>query len=202
MAIWGALLSLAGTGLSAGLSAVNNKRAKQEQEDVFARQQAHLAAKGAEDPLARSEVQRALGQYDRDAQRQIENARNVSKITGATPEYSLAVQKNLTEGKADLMGNIAAGASERKDKYDALLEQSRLAQAAAQQEYRAQRNEQFANLAGNALSTFGSLVDGAIDSGGNKPSAPMRKTTANGQNEQNEEKKAQALGVVTKRREV
>lgn len=156
---WGALLSLAGTGLSAGLSAANNKRAKEEQEAEYARQQAHYNAKANENPLARSENQQVLNQYDRKAQQQVENARNVAKITGATPEYSLAVQKGVAQGRADLMGDIAAGASKQRDKYEDLAETSRQNQAAAQQAYRQQRNEQFTNLAANAASTFGSIVD-------------------------------------------
>ena len=175
---WGALLSLAGTGLSAGLSAVNNKRAKAEQDAEYARQQAHYQAKANENPLARSENQQVMNQYDRQSQRQIENARNVAAITGATPEYSLAVQKGVAEGRADLMGNIAAGASQRKDYYENMAERSAENQAAAQREYRAQRNEQFANLAGNAFSTFGSLVDASItpsDDNSDDAKAPAQK---------------------------
>lgn len=184
MALWGALLSLAGQGLAQGLSKINNDNADREREDYYETQSANIRAKKNENQLSRSDVRRVIGQYDREAQRQIENADNVAKITGATPEYSLAIQQGLAEGRADLMGNLQAGASERADKADAELKQIEAQQAAAQREYRAQRNEQFANLAGNAASTFGSMVDAAVGSS----SAPQRKTAT--ANSQNEEKKA------------
>mgnify|MGYP006916046741 CR=1 FL=1 len=169
---WGALISLAGTGLSAGLSAINNKRARQEEEAEAARREAHYEAKANENPLSRSENQHLLGQYDRSAQQQVENARNVAAITGATPEYGLAVQKGVAENRANLMGQMAAGASVRADKYEEMAEGARQDRAAAQQAYRQQRNEQFANLAANAASSFGSLVDATAGLGGNKAKTP------------------------------
>ena len=156
---WAAMISLAGTAASGIMSAINNKKAQQEADAEYARQQAYNQAKANENPLSRSENQQVLNQYDRDSQRQIETARNVAAITGATPEYSLAVQKGVAEGRANLMGNIAAGASERKDKYEAAAESARQAKATADQERRAARNETFANLASNAANAFGSIVN-------------------------------------------
>lgn len=163
---WGAIISLAGTAASGIMSKINNDKMENEQEGEFARQQAYYAAKAAENPLSRSENQRVLRQYDRDAQRQIENARNVAAITGATPEYGLAVQKNVAQGRADLMGNISAGASERADKYNENLETARQQQSAARLARMQQRNETFANLAANAANSFGSIVDSYGGMGG------------------------------------
>ena len=156
---WGAIISLAGTAASGIMSKINNDKMENEQEGEFARQQAYYAAMAAENPLSRSENQRVLRQYDRDAQQQIENARNVAAITGATPEYGLAVQKNVAQGRADLMGDISAGASERADKYNENLETARQQQSAARLARMQQRNETFANLASNAANSFGSIVD-------------------------------------------
>lgn len=164
----GLLLSLAGTGLSAGLSAINNKKAREAQQAESARRQAHYEAKANENPLSRSENQHLLGQYDRNAQQQIENARSMAAITGATPEYAAAVQKGVAEGKANLMGQMSAGASARADKYEEMAEGARQEAAANEQAYHAQRNEQYGNLAGNALSAFGSLASASMG-GGEKP---------------------------------
>lgn len=163
---WGAIISLAGTAASGIMSKINNDKMENDQEAEYARQQAYYAAKAAENPLSRSENQRVLRQYDRDAQRQIENARNVAAITGATPEYGLAVQKNVAQGRADLMGNISAGASERADKYNENLETARQQQSAARLARMQQRNETFANLAANAANSFGSIVDSYGGMGG------------------------------------
>ena len=156
----GLLLSLAGTGLSSVLSAKNNREAREAQQADSARRQAHYDAKANENSLSRSENQHLLGQYDRNAQQQIENARGVAAIIGATPEYAVAVQKGVAEGRANLMGQMSAGASARADKYEEMAEGARQEAAANEQAYHAQRNEQYANLAGNALSAFGSMADG------------------------------------------
>ena len=161
----GLLLSLAGTGLSAGLSAKNNREAREAQQEESARRQAHYEAKANENPLSRSENQHLLGQYDRNAQQQIENARSMAAITGATPEYAAAVQKGVAESRANLMGQMSAGSSARADKYEEMAEGARQEAAANEQAYHAQRNEQYANLAGNALSAFGSLASASMSGG-------------------------------------
>lgn len=160
---WSAVLGLAGQAASGIYSAINNARLRRQQEAESARQQAHYAAKAAENPLSRSENQRVMNEYDRKSQQQIENARNVAAITGATPEYALAVQKGVAQGRADLMGNIAAGASERKDKYEELGEQARQQKSQNEVERLAARNETFANLASNAANAFGSIVNAYAD---------------------------------------
>lgn len=161
----GLLLSLAGKGLSTYLSVKNNREAREAQQAESARRQAHYEAKANEDPLSRSENQHLLGQYDRDAQQQIENARSMAAIKGATPEYAAAVQKGVAEGRANLMGQMSAGASARADKYEEMAEGARQEAAANEQAYHAQRNEQYANLAGNASSDFGSLVSASMSGG-------------------------------------
>ena len=158
--IAGTLLSLAGTAASGLMSYFNNKKAQQQADAEAARQQAFYEAKANENPLSRSENQHLLGQYDRQAQQQIENARGVAAITGATPEYGLAVQKAVANGRADLMGNMTAGASERADKYSQLGEEARHQKALDDQARIAARNETFANLATNAANIVGSSIDG------------------------------------------
>lgn len=157
--IAGTILSLAGTAMSGLMSYFNNKRAQEKADAEAARQKAFYEAKANENPLARSENQHLLGQYDRQAQQQIENARGVAAITGATPEYGLAVQKAVANGRADLMGNMAAGASARADKYNQLGEEARHQKAMDDQARIAARNETFANLAANAANIVGSSFE-------------------------------------------
>lgn len=158
----GAILGAAGTAASGLMSYFNNKKAQRQADAEAARQQAYYQAKANENPLSRSENQHLLGQYDRDAQQQIENARGVAAITGATPEYGLAVQKAVANGRADLMGNMSAGASERADKYNQLSEEARHQKAMDDQARIAARNETFANLAANAANIVGSSLDSYI----------------------------------------
>lgn len=155
----GAILGLAGTAASGLMSYFNNKQAQQQADAEAARQQAFYEAKANENPLSRSENQHLLGQYDRQAQQQIENARGVAAITGATPEYGLAVQKAVANGRADLMGNMAVGASARADKYNQLGEEARHQKAMDDQARIAARNETFANLAANAANIVGSSFE-------------------------------------------
>lgn len=157
--MWGALLGFAGTAASRLMSYFNNQKAQQQADAEAARQQAYYQAKANENPLSRSENQHLLGQYDREAQQQIENARGVAAITGATPEYGLAVQKAVANGRADLMGNMSAGASERADKYNQLGEEARHQKAMDDQARIAARNETFANLAANAANIVGSSFE-------------------------------------------
>lgn len=157
---FGAITGLVGLGVSGVLSAVNNRRRQQEADAEAARQKAYYDAKANENPLSRSEVQHILGAYDRSAKQQIENARGVAAITGATPEFSAAVQKGVAEGRANLMGNVAAGASRRADYYNQLGEQAKHQKALEDQQRRYERNATYAALAGNATSAVGSIMDG------------------------------------------
>lgn len=156
---WGALIGLAGQAVSGIASAFNNRKMQQQADAEAARQKAYYEAKANENPLSRSENQHLLGQYDRDAQQQIENARGVAAITGATPEYGLAVQKGVAEGRANLMGQMAAGASARKDYFEQKGEETAHQKALDDQARRAERNQTYANLAANAASAAGSIID-------------------------------------------
>lgn len=157
---WGAIIGLAGLGASSALSAINNKKQQQAADAEAARQKVYYDAKANENPLSRSEVQHVLGQYDRAAEKQIENARSVAAITGATPEFTTAVQKGVAEGRANLMGNVAAGASQRADYYNMLGEQAQHQKALDDQRRRYERNQTYAALAANAASAVGSIMDG------------------------------------------
>lgn len=156
----GTIVSLAGQAASGIMSVVNNKRVARKEDAEYARQQAEYAARENENPLSRSESRAALNAYDKSAEQQVETARNVSKITGATPEYSLAMQKAAQEGRGNVVSGIAADASMRADKARNLVEGSRQEQAKAELARMRERNETYANLAGNAANAFGSILDG------------------------------------------
>lgn len=157
---WASLISLAGQGIGYALSASNARKQEKAAQAEYARQIAAEEAKANEDILSRSENKRLLAEYDRKAKDQVETARNVAAITGATPEYGLAVQESVAEGRARLMGDIAAGASERKDKSDAAIEKIRQNKAASDLARMEAKNQSYANLIANSASAFGSLVSG------------------------------------------
>lgn len=157
---WGAIIGLAGQAVSGALSITNNRRMQQEADAEAARRKAFYDAKANENPLSRSEVQHVLGQYDRSAQQQIENARSMAAIKGSTPEFAAAVQKGVAEGRANLMGQVAAGASRRADYYNMLGEQAQHQKAQEDMQRRMQRNSTYAALAGNAASAVGAIMDG------------------------------------------
>ena len=156
---WGAIVGLAGQAVSGVASVFNNKRTQSAADAEAARQEAYYNAQAMQDPLTRSENARLLAQYDRKAQQQVDNAQGVAAITGATPEYTLAVQKAVADGRADLMGGMAAEASERRDKYEDKAEEARHQKVLDDQERRAARNQTYANLAANAASAAGSIID-------------------------------------------
>lgn len=156
---WGAIVGLAGQAVSGIASAMNNRKMQQAADAETARQVASNEAKAYENPLSRSENQQAMAQYDRTSKQQLENARGVATITGATPEYALGVQKGIADGRAELMGGIAAGASAQKDKYLDKAEKAKEQKFADDQERRLARNTTYANLAANAASAAGSIMD-------------------------------------------
>lgn len=156
---WGAIVGLAGQAVSGIASAYNNKIMQQEADAETARQVASNEAKAYENPLSRSENQQAMAQYDRASKQQLENARGVATITGATPEYALGVEKGIADGRAELMGGISAGASAQKDKYLDAVEKAKEQKFTDDQERRLARNTTYANLAANAASAAGSIID-------------------------------------------
>ena len=158
------------------MSAVSARKEKQAADAEAARQQAHYEAKANEDALSRSENRQLLSEYDRKAQKQVETAKNVAAITGATPEYGLAVQKAVAEGRADLMGDIAAGDSARKDKYEELAEGVRHDKAVADIQREAAKQESYANIVANSASAFGSMLGGY--KAGESKKAPAASTPA------------------------
>ena len=156
----GAILGVAGTAASGIMSAVNNKKRERQAQAESARQIARAEALANEDPMLRGSNQKLMREYDRRAQEQVENARNVSAITGATPEYSVAVQEGVAQGRADMMSDIAAGADARRDKYLDQAEEARQSAAEAAEERALERNQTYANIAANAASAAGSLMQG------------------------------------------
>lgn len=156
----GSILGAAGSVASGIMSSINNKKALQAQQAEAARQQAYYEAKANEDPLSKASNQRLLNEYDRKSQKQMQAAQGVAAITGATPEYTLAVQKGIAEGRADLMGNISASHEATAEKALEQAELSRQQAAKAEQERLAARNQTYANLAANAASAAGSMISG------------------------------------------
>lgn len=169
---WGAIISLAGQAMSGISSAINNRRIQSSADAESSRRRAYYEAKANDNPLERSENKYLLGQYDRDAERQIENARNIAKITGATPEYGAAVQKAVAEGRSNLMGAMSAGASRRADYYNQLGERAAEQKYLEDQERRAARNQTYANLAANAASAAGAIIDSYGTGAKKAPAAP------------------------------
>lgn len=166
---WGAIVGLAGQAVSGVASIFNNKKTQSVADAEAARQEAYYNAQAMQDPLTRSENAKLLAQYDRKAQQQVDNAQGVATITGATPEYTLGVQKAVANGRADLMGGMAAEASERRDKYEDKAELARHQKVLEDQERRAERNTTYANLAANAASAAGSIIDSyGTNTGGNR----------------------------------
>lgn len=171
---WGSIIGLAGQSVSGALSITNNRRMQQEADAEAARRKAFYEAKANENPLSRSEVQHVLGQYDRSAQQQIENARSVAAIKGSTPEFAAAVQKGVAQGRANLMGQAAAGASQRADYYNMMGELAQHQKAQEDMQRRMQRNSTYAALAGNAASAVGAIMDGYS---AQQPKAPKMTTS-------------------------
>lgn len=164
------IVSLVGQGIGGMMSARSDRKEKQAADAEAARQQAHYEAKANEDALSSSKNRQVVNEYDRNTQRQVETAQNVAAIAGATPEYNLAVQKAVAEGRADLMGNIEAGESARKDKYDQLAEGVRHDKAVSDIQREAAKQESYANVVANSASTFGSML-GGYKAGGKNPDA-------------------------------
>lgn len=156
---WGTIVGLAGQAVSGIASTINNKKTQAVADSEAARQDAYYNAQAYEDPLARSENARLLNQYDRQSEQQLERAQGVANITGATPEYTLGVQKSIANGRADLMGSMSSSASERRDKYMDKAEIAKHRKVLEDQERRADRNTTYANLAANAASAAGSIID-------------------------------------------
>ena len=171
---WGAIVGLAGQAVSGIASARNNRKMQQAADAETARQVASNEAKAYENPLARSENQQAMAQYDRTSKQQLENARGVATITGATPEYALGVQKGIADGRAELMGGIAASASAQKDKYLDAAEKAKEQKFEDDQARRAARNTTYANLAANAASAAGSIIDSYISKPTPTPPAAIK----------------------------
>lgn len=156
---FGTIVALAGTAASGIMSAVNNRKRQRAADDEAGRQVSEQEARAYESALDRSENKEALAAYDRASKKQVETANNMGTIMGATPEFGLGVQKQVADGRADLIGGMAAGASERRDKYLDKAEETRHAKAVSDQERMLARNETYANLAANAASAVGSIVD-------------------------------------------
>ena len=158
--MWGTILALGGQIVSGVASAIGNKRKQAIEEQASAREIAYNEAKANANPLADSNTQYLLNKYDRDAEAALERAKGTSAITGATPEYTLGVQKGLAEGKADLMSGISAKTTERADKYKDAAEKARMQANTNRVNTINERMQTYANLAANAMSAGAKIIDG------------------------------------------
>jgi hypothetical protein len=156
----GSILGAAGSVASGIMSSINNKKALQAQQAESARQQAYYEAKANEDPLSKASNQRLLNEYYRNAQKQLQAAQGVAAITGATPEYTLAVQKGIAEGRANVMSGISANGEASAEKAMEQAELARQQAAKAEQDRLAAKNQSYANLAANAANAASSMISG------------------------------------------
>lgn len=156
-------MGLAGQAMSGIVSARNNAQQKQARNEYEAKRQAEIEAEMHSNPLARSENRHALNEMRKATEKATERATNVNKITGATPEATIAQQELAMEAMGDVVGKIASGESDRQDK---LIQERRNLDDAMYQDRvqeRAARNETFANLASNAGNIVGSSLQGLTD---------------------------------------
>lgn len=157
---WGAIIGLAGQVASGIMSSKNNREAREMQQQQYEQQRAYLTAKMNEDPLKRSENVSLLNRFDRDAKEEMDKVDATGKILGATPEYSLAARKQIAGAKQDLMSGILEGESARRDKLQDSINTLDTNKAKADLAMHTAMQEQYANLAANAASAAGSLIDG------------------------------------------
>lgn len=185
-----AIISGLGTVASGIMSAINNKKAQRAADAESARQQAHYEAKAAENPLTRSENAAVINEYDRAAKEQMETARNVGKITGATTEQAIATQQAVADGRASLMSGIASQASTNREKNLDAAERARQTKVANDLARLESRNTTYAALAANAASALGGLytddgTDAKVEGG-----SPTAKTDQRGAQAKADEEKA------------
>jgi hypothetical protein len=157
----GAILGAVGNAASGVMSIINKRKQTQQLDAENARQQAYYDSKANEDALSKASTQQAMNQYDRKAEEQIANAQNVAAVTGATPEFTLAVQKGVAQGRADMMGNAQVNAEATQEKALDQSEQVRQEAARQRQALLAEQNQSFANLAANAGNVATSLMNAA-----------------------------------------
>lgn len=158
--MWGTLVGLAGQLASGIASAENNKRMRREQDEKNAANIAYNKAQANEDVLANSQNANLLREYDRAAERTMDKARNSAIVTGATPESVVATQQVVADGRAKLMGDIAATQSTRADKYNDLAAKATEQMHDDRFNAMVERNQTYANLAANAATAAGSLISG------------------------------------------
>lgn len=170
---WAAIASLAAQGVNTYLD-VSNERAKRKLEnDEADRQDSYYSMKENENPLVRSDDKELLSEYNRQSERQLERAENVGKIMGATPEFGLAVQGEIANGRANLLGDIASGESQRRDYFSRLRELARQKKAENEMARLNANTTKYANLAANAASTFGAMMDSYSASKVNAQKTPV-----------------------------
>ena len=142
------------------MSGNSNRRAEQMQAAESLRRQERLKAEANQDPLSRSDNQAVIAAQKRANDAAVRQAQATSAITGATPEYLLAVQKQNAGALSDTYGDIAAGASSRRDRYNEMLEQAYQDDANQRIANEQARQQTYANIITNATKMGEAITNG------------------------------------------
>ena len=154
-----AIISAAAGALGTAMNAISNRRARDVQQAQDKANIAYYQAMQAQNPLSRADNRNLLREYDRGAQRKLDQVQNSAIITGAPMESVLATQKNLIDGRADLIGTISANNQKRVD--DAIKDEQKARETMAKNtiDYNKLRAASWGNLVSNAGSAFNSIDD-------------------------------------------
>lgn len=163
MAILSGILS--GLGAAAGVAgniiqAVNNRKQRKLDKEQNARDIAFYESKANENPLASAATRKLIAENNRQNQKQIANARGVAAITGATPEYTLAVQNSIAQNNANVMGGIVAANEARQERNEERAHEARQDAIKAKKEAIAANNAAWANVMSNAAKAATSAIAG------------------------------------------
>ena len=152
---WGTIASLALSGAGAIASAIGSSKAnKQRQQELDKQRQRANAFYDTElfqDPTQRSDNQAYLKLMDEKMKKANEIYSAKNKITGGTREQELAQQENMTNAYADVLTNMASTTSQRRD---ALLQQKRKSEEFYDNQQvgiNQAQQQNWANLARNAV---------------------------------------------------
>ena len=161
--MWGTIASLALSGAGAIASAIGSSKAnKQRQQELDKQRQRANAFYDTElfqDPTQRSDNQAYLKLMDEKMKKANEIYSAKNKITGGTREQELAQQENMTNAYADVLTNMASTTSQRRD---ALLQQKRKSEEFYDNQQvgiNQAQQQNWANLANNAVELGAAGVD-------------------------------------------
>lgn len=152
MTIAGLTASIGGTAASAIGSRDANKAQEQAIRDEQARRRAYFTQQAMQDPTLRSDNASMLRLFKDELEDQTKSAEAKAKITGATQETEVAGKEAAASGLSAAIQQMSAGASARRDKFEGMREQSEEQAEAQLANVKAERMQNWANLAKNAAS--------------------------------------------------